>query len=196
MQNLSLGGTTKGGQDRFAGVHGEGFKLASLVMRRNEHAVRFGASSYYWNFGFRGLHSSNFYCRLSQAKPEVVQRKKEAFARELASGSRKDLTSHIWEDVTVKISKGRGVNGMRISEADFRSWLNVAIDIESPQSADVVQTDHGDLILDKRFSGRIYLKGLRVPRLGPDGSVYFWVQFCPRSNQSGSRTLGEPIGGS
>lgn len=63
---------------------------------------------------------------------------------------------------------------MKISEADFRSWLKVTIDIEGPQSADVVQTNHGDLILDKQFSGRIYLKGLRVPGLGPDGTGYIF----------------------
>jgi hypothetical protein len=143
-------------------------------MRRNEHAVRFGATSYYWNFGFRGVTASNFYCRLSQAKPEVIQRKKEAFARKAASGSRRGLTSNIWEDVTVKISKGRGDHGMKISEADFRSWLDVAIDIEGPQETGIVQTDHGDLILDKQFSGRIYLKGLRVPGLGPDGRGYIF----------------------
>jgi hypothetical protein len=174
IQHLSLGATTKRGQDQFAGIHGEGFKLAALVMRRNEHAVRFGASSYYWNFGFRGVAASNFYCRLSQAKPEVVQRKKEAFARKDATGPRRGLTSNIWEDVTVKISKGRGDRGRRISEADFCSWLDVAIDIEGPQSADIVQTDHGDLILDKQFSGRIYLKGLRVPGHGPDGREYIF----------------------
>jgi hypothetical protein len=172
VQHLSLGGTTKRGQDRFAGVHGEGFKLAALVMRRNNHAVRFEASSYYWNFGFRGAHASNFYCRLSQPKPEVIQKKKEAFARKEESGGQRGPMSNIWQDVTVKISKGRGDFGLKISEADFRSWLDVAIDIEGPQPEDIVQTDHGDLILDKRFSGRIYLKGLRVPSLGPDGRGY------------------------
>ena len=172
VQHLSLGGTTKRGQDRFAGIHGEGFKLAALVMRRNEHAVRFGASSYYWNFRFRGVATSNFCCRLSRPKPEIIQRKKEAFARRAASSGRRGLTSNMWEDVTVKISKGRGDCGMKILEADFRSWLDVAIDIVGPQSEDIVQTNYGDLVLDKHFSGQIYLKGLRIPGHGPDGKVY------------------------
>lgn len=67
---------------------------------------------------------------------------------------------------------------MRISEADFRSWLDVEIDIEGPRSADLVQTDHRDLILDKHFSGRIYLKGLRVPGHGPERRVnHFGYNF-------------------
>ena len=104
----------------------------------------------------------------------MIQRKKEAFDKKAESGGRRGLTSNIWQDVTVKISKGRGDHGMKISEADFRSWLDVAIDIEGPQSADIVQTDHGDLILDKQFSGRIYLKGLRVLGLGPDGKGFIF----------------------
>ena len=176
VQQLSLGGTTKRGQDqdRFAGIHGEGFKLAALVMRRRGHAVRFTASSYYWNFGFRGASASNLYCRLAQANPEVVRRQKNKFAEKAASGGRRGLTSNIWEDVTVKVSKGRGASGMKISEADFRSWLDVAIDVNGPQSADIVHTDHGDLILDDRFYGRIYLKGIHVPGLGPGGKEYIF----------------------
>jgi hypothetical protein len=118
--------------------------------------------------------ASNFYCRLSQAKLEAVQRKKKAYARKKASDVRRDLTSKTWEDVTVKFSKGRGDNGRKISEADFRLWLDVAIDITGPHSADIVRTDHVDLILDKQFPGRIYLKGLRVPGLGLDGRVYIF----------------------
>lgn len=54
MRHLSLGNTSKANNDKLAGIHGEDFKLASLVMRRNDHSVRISASSYYWNFGFRG----------------------------------------------------------------------------------------------------------------------------------------------
>ena len=83
-------------------------------------------------------------------------------------GAERGFTSSIWEDVTVKISKGKGSYGRKISEADFRSWLEVTIDIEGPQSADIVKTCYGDLILDKEFAGRIYLKGLRVPAHVPE----------------------------
>jgi len=173
-QNLSLGGTTKCGQDQLAGIHGEGFKLAALVMRRNDHAVRFCASSYYWNFVFKGASASNLYCRLSKAKPEVIERKKQAFAKKMASGARKGLTANMWEDVTVKISKATGNYGKKISEEEFRSWLDVVLDINQPQSTDVVQTEHGDLILDEKFASRIYLKGLHIPGHGPDGREYIF----------------------
>jgi hypothetical protein len=64
---------------------------------------------------------------------------------------------------------------MKISEADFRSWLDV-IDIGGPRSADLVQTDHGDLILDKIFSGRIYLKGFAFLVTARTGEcTFFWI---------------------
>ena len=173
--DLLRDGTTKRGHDEFAGVHGEGFKLGALVMRRSGHSVRFVASSYYWNFGFRGAHRSNLCCRLSQAKLEMVERKKEAYAtRKTAPNFSRGLTANIWEDVTVKIGKAKGEYGMKILEEDFRSWLKIAIDLNPPPSSDLVQTNQGDLILDKHFSGRIYLKGLRVAGHSLDGREYMF----------------------
>ncbi|KAF2180943.1 hypothetical protein K469DRAFT_671927 [Zopfia rhizophila CBS 207.26] len=173
MEHLLLGRTTKRGHDRFAGHHGEGFKIASLVMRRNEHAVRYAASSYYWNFRFR-RRSPTLSCILSRANPEVLQRKKEAFSTRVAAGARRGLTSNIWEDVIVRISKARGECGSKVTEADFRSWLDVTLDINRPPPSDFIETCYGDMILDARFSGQIYLKGLRVPGDGGDGRVYIF----------------------
>jgi hypothetical protein len=171
-QHLSLGGTTKRGHDRFVGVHGEGFKLAALVLCRNRLAVRFQASSHYWNFCFRGVGLSNFYCRIARPKEEVLKRKKEKFRRKCETGARKGLTANIWEDVSVKITKGRGESGPAISEAEFESWLKVAIELDQPESKDIVETDHGDLILKEEFRGRIYLKGLLVSVESSDRTGY------------------------
>ena len=109
-----------------------------------------------------------FHCWLRPQNLQKIQREKDAYARKAVTGAERGFTSSIWEDVTVKISKGKGSYGRKISEADFRSWLEVTIDIEGPQSADIVKTCYGDLILDKEFAGRIYLKGLRVPAHVPE----------------------------
>jgi hypothetical protein len=176
MKHLSLGETSKrSGQNKFAGIHGEGFKLAALVMRRNEHAVRISSTSFYWNFSFRGIWEDRFYCRLSQPVPETLQKLREKFALEKTAGPRKNLTSYIFQDVTVLISKARGPYGAKVTEEDFRSWAQVAIDLENPQPQDIIRTSHGDLILDKRLSGRVYLKGLRVSDSGSDSNPYI---FC------------------
>lgn len=174
MEHLLLGTTTKRGEERFAGCHGEGFKIAALVIRRNEHAVRFASKSYYWNFRFSGRYGTNFVCALSQAKPTTIQKKKDNYDKKASAGARQGLTSNIWEDVTVRISKARGEEGQKIYEENFLSWLGVTLDINGPNAADIVQTMHGDLILDQQFSGRIYLKGLLVPGRGDDARPYIF----------------------
>ncbi len=162
-KNLLVGWSTKRGHDEFAGCHGEGFKLAAMVLRREGHSVRFTSSEHYWNFGLRGRDRSNLVCRLRRIKAEVVEKKKQVFAARSARPKfKRGLTSNIWQDVTVRVGKARGDWGVFVSEEDFRSWLTVAIDLNPPSLTDVVQTAAGDLILDARFEGHIYLKGLRI----------------------------------
>lgn len=166
-KNLLVGMSTKRGHDEFAGCHGEGFKLAAMVLRREGHSVRFGASEYYWNFMMRGRDRSHLVCRLSRAKVELVEKREQDFgARSARPKFKRGLTSNIWEDVTVKVGKARGDWGLSVTEEDFRSWLSVAIDLNPPSLTDVVQTEAGDLILDARFEGHIYLKGLRIAAHG------------------------------
>lgn len=160
MSYLGLGGTTKRGHNKFAGVHGEGLKLAALVMHPNNHAVRISASSFYWNFGFHGKDRDSFHCRLSEPKPETMRHQKRLFAEK--ARPRTELISYIWKDVMVKISKGKGAGGLRVTEEDFRSWVTTSLDLSGPAPDDIIRTVHGDLILDDEFSGRIYLKGLLV----------------------------------
>src|SRR6266498_583550 len=52
--SLALGFTTKTDKDHLAGGHGEGFKLAALVMLRAGYAVHIAASGFYWNFRWGG----------------------------------------------------------------------------------------------------------------------------------------------
>jgi hypothetical protein len=59
---LDLGFTTKREKKQLAGTHGEGFKVASLVMLRGGHQVRYEASKYRWTFRFDGSKSDQLYC--------------------------------------------------------------------------------------------------------------------------------------
>ncbi|KAJ8069437.1 hypothetical protein OCU04_003091 [Sclerotinia nivalis] len=44
---LDMGGTSKDMNDSMAGTHGEGFKLAALLMIRHGHQAKFTASGFY-----------------------------------------------------------------------------------------------------------------------------------------------------
>ncbi len=173
MRHLTLGTTTKRGYSQFAGTHGEGFKLAALVMRRAGHAVRIRSSSFSWTFGFRGTNHDKFYCRLSPLMPDKLQKEKKAFAKKIESAPRSALTSYAWQDVTVKISNSKENPGAKITEQEFRSWAAVSLDLSGPPPERIIWTQHGDLILDKEYSGRVYLKGLWVAEnFGPDEPKY------------------------
>jgi hypothetical protein len=174
-RHLHLGETSKRDNENLAGCHGEGFKLAALVMLRTGHSFKFETNSYHWNFGFsKGSHAT-LRCRLTQAITESVRKKKSAFdqsKRLKGPDFQRSLISNIWEDMTVKVGKARGGQGVSISEQDFREWLKVALDLHPPRS--LVRTGEGDLILDKEFSAQLYLKGLLVSGHGPDGRSYIY----------------------
>ncbi|KIX03818.1 uncharacterized protein Z518_07371 [Rhinocladiella mackenziei CBS 650.93] len=195
VKHLGIGESSKVGQDKFAGTHGEGFKIAALVMRREGHSVRFASSSYYWNFGFRGANRATLCCSLRQAKAEAVKRKQEVYANKVtAPNFRRGLTANIWEDVTVRIGKGRGDDGTKLLEKDFRSWMEVSIDLNPPKSTKIIRTDYGDLILDSRFAGHIYLKGLRIPGHGSSDRDYvFGYNFIRGSINRDRQRLANPL---
>ncbi|KAK5573048.1 hypothetical protein LTR43_001707 [Exophiala xenobiotica] len=162
-EHLDLGQSSKRTDTNLAGCHGEGFKLAALVMLRNSYAIKFESNSFYWNFSLRGANvRKTLYCQLNPKAPRLVQKEREEFNRKRkAPGFRRGLTSNIWEDTTVKAGKVKG-GGFAITEIDFRAWMKVALDLDTPENEQIIHTDSGDLILGKDYAGRIYLKGLRV----------------------------------
>ncbi|KAB8213153.1 hypothetical protein BDV33DRAFT_210468 [Aspergillus novoparasiticus] len=65
---LEIGHTNKKSDSRLAGGHGEGLKLAALVLCRENHRVRIAASGCYWHFAFNGKSKANFSCRLTPGR--------------------------------------------------------------------------------------------------------------------------------
>jgi hypothetical protein len=155
---LGVGDSTKQEKEYLAGNHGEGFKVASLVMLRRGYQVRFAASGYYWNFRFGGSDMNQLYCHLSPISEAALRKQKEAHSARVGKGASRELVANPWEDVSVQIGKIRGPRGLKVSMADFRDWLKVSMDLDRPSN--VVKTAYGDLILDPEFSGRVYLKEL------------------------------------
>lgn len=154
--NLELGGSTKRGNDAVAGTHGEGLKVAALVLRRAHHRVRLTSKSYNWTFGLRGRNDT-LYCRLSSVSERQIR------LTQKISGS---LKADPAEDVCILIDRGRK-GGRVVAEGDFRKWIKVTLDIIRPTDPnDIVETPHGDLILNKNFAGKMYLKGLLLPNGG------------------------------
>ncbi len=159
-ESLDLGVSSKRSNRNMAGAHGEGFKVASLVMVREGYPVRYESSKFYWRFKFGGREKSHLYCFLTQMSENKLNQLIQADANTRATGHR-ELKGHIWEDVTVRIGNipGSGRNfGEQIEFSDFEEWIRISFDLCPP--AHYIRTHDGDLVFDKTFRGKMFLKGL------------------------------------
>ncbi|KAF5510334.1 hypothetical protein CGCS363_v002124 [Colletotrichum siamense] len=171
MDDLSIGGSTKRNNDKFAGVHGEGFKVAALVMVRSGIPIRIQSTSANWNFGFNGVNKDRFYCKISKPNTRNVDYETASLTQQTMGGTlRSDLVSYSSRDVTIQLSHPATGRGYRnpITADEFRGWTTVSLDLSNPDPDKMIRTQHGDLVLDERFAGQIYLKGFKVsaPTLG------------------------------
>ncbi|KAK5045994.1 hypothetical protein LTR84_008780 [Exophiala bonariae] len=171
-KHLCMGESSKRSSDHLAGTHGEGLKIAALVMRRRGYGVRIASSSFYWNFHIARGDQATLRCKLTQPSPGSLSRKK-AYAKQMACrNDPRPLVGRVWEDVTFFLTTGKGEHGRMIEEFEFRDWLTVALDLDPPRDGEMIKTPTGDLLLGPTHSGRVYLKGLRVSGHGTDGRVY------------------------
>lgn len=157
LDHLKIGKSTKRLNKELAGTHGEGFKLASKVMVDNGYHVRYEASSFYWNFKYPLKWPDELCCELSPIAKKKLEGQMAKYRNDNIAGVPRGLTANSWEDVTVAIGLVQG-KGKKIDLETFKEWVKISLDLDPPSEA--IRTDHGTLILDPNFQGRIYLKGL------------------------------------
>lgn len=156
---LEMGYSTKTEDARLAGRHGEGLKIAALVMRRNGFHVRICSNRSFWNFGFRGKKQNEFYYQLNRASDSRVTSLRTRFNTAREKGTPRELNPNIWEDVSVTVGQIRR-HGEPVSVDTFSEWRKATIDLHRPSR--LVHTPYGKLILDPAYAGQLYVKGLRV----------------------------------
>lgn len=167
--DLELGQTSKENKDRLIGCHGEGFKFAALVMIRAGYKSHIESSNHNFNFSFKGANNSKFHCNMNPSRKIHVP-----------LSSEEDGTLHltaykprIWKDVAVRISPLSGVGALKISRHEFIRWLRVSIDIHGfSKPSELIETEHGDLILEKKYANKIYFKGLLLPESASGGEAF------------------------
>jgi hypothetical protein len=158
-ETLDLGVTSKRKKDHLAGTHGEGFKVASLVMVRSGYQVRYEASSYYWSFTLGGKDGRHLYCNISPISDNKLEKQKKEHFDGVSKGSLRKLKANNWEDVTVRIGRVYGPYwGGKITREEFMAWTTVSLDLDRPLKS--IEVAYGTLILDEAFGNKIYLKGL------------------------------------
>lgn len=125
-----MGDSTIRRNNELAGTHGEGFKVASLVMLRNNYKVRYEASSFYWNFQWGGQNSNHLYCKLTPMDEKKLERLKGAYRLKAMKLTPRELKANIWEDVSVKIGRIRG-KGDSIGKEDFLKRMKIRLQLIS-----------------------------------------------------------------
>ncbi|KAJ6045616.1 uncharacterized protein N7446_012480 [Penicillium canescens] len=158
-ESLQLGHTSKQGKTNLAGCHGEGLKLAALVMTRNGYKVKIAASNCHWRFSLQGQSGSRFCCVICPSK------KADAGSQTDATDDMARLRSRIDRDVTIEIGTMRDKTAQPVPLDVLMKWMETTMDIRSlSYPSHIIETEHGDLILDPRFQGKVYyLKGMLLP---------------------------------
>ncbi|CEJ61881.1 hypothetical protein PMG11_10397 [Penicillium brasilianum] len=160
---LELGYSSKRLDSNAAGCHGEGLKLAALVMVRSGLNVDLFASRNHWRFG---LLRSHFYCEIKPSEDNG------SAGRDPAEDMFR-LSPMADRDVTLEIRAPSESKKNALSLDDFHGWLAITCDIRGlTHPSDILETDAGDLILDPKFYGRIYLNGMHLPCSGSELQQY------------------------
>ncbi|KAJ5742665.1 uncharacterized protein N7511_011236 [Penicillium nucicola] len=157
VESLVMGFTSKNDLDQLAGSHGEGLKLAALVLSRKGYRVSVAASQCKWQFGLHGKYQSlRCVTTPSRKMSPAIQREP---ADDMAN-----LRFRVERDITVLIGAGRAKQSPVVSPETFFKWLQVTLDIRGlSYPSSIVETPHGDLVLDLQFHGRLFLHGILLP---------------------------------
>ncbi|KAK4199869.1 hypothetical protein QBC40DRAFT_254598 [Triangularia verruculosa] len=144
--HLDLGGTSKAKDSSQAGAHGEGLKVALLIlMRRPQNfAIRCVSGGFDWTFDFTA--QGKLSAHLERMTVASVHAKEEASKQE----SRDSRCSHF-----------PPVARMTAVPLDtFRIWAESALFLQEVGDNEIVATRRGSLLTSPRLSGCIFLKGL------------------------------------
>ena len=187
-QHLKLGATTKHKDTKQSGKHGEGFKVAALVFRRHphNHTFRIESSGVKCNFIFnRELELSCIITPITQSMLDAATEKSERQKDGLVAHPTKDVSVYIGEPREGTTSKGKHTKSDRIRREDFKTWLDITLDINPPK--DIVKTEFGDLILDSTYKGKFYLQGLLLPSGSMSGKAHCYGYNFIKGNTTRDR---------
>ncbi|KAK0739910.1 hypothetical protein B0T21DRAFT_284093, partial [Apiosordaria backusii] len=166
--HLDLGGTSKADDTSQAGAHGEGLKVALLILMRRpwNFAIRCISGGFDWSFNFttQGKLSAHLE-RMSPASIRSVEAKSERESRGASllpfpASCEKDVQFVIGETVQGRNEKGASVRRRAVPLATFLHWTEAALFLQEIEDGGIISTKYGSLLTAPQLSGRVYLKGL------------------------------------
>lgn len=163
--HLQIGGTSKRGAEDQAGAHGEGLKLAALVLLRStqNNNLRCQSTGFNWNFNFKNKCLVVSVHRIDVTREEVRRPRKSA--SKIATPeveADKDVQFIIGESRGGRDEKGSQVKRGPVQQTAFESWTKAALFLTQVNNEDsgIISTHHGDLLTSENLRGKIYLKSL------------------------------------
>ncbi|UPK89522.1 hypothetical protein LCI18_000457 [Fusarium solani-melongenae] len=165
--HLDLGGTTKAANQDLAGFHGEGLKLALLVQQREEqnHSVRCTAGGFGWCFGYTTLAKLvTHLTRLSEGHARRKDKHPQGTLAPFYPNYKTDVRFVIGEIKKVKNERGETVRRSAVKREEFESWCTTVLAFQKLDKNSVLKTKHGEIIMDPKHRGSLYLKGLLIRR--------------------------------
>lgn len=166
--HMDMGATSKADDTRQAGTHGDGLKIALLVLQRGpqNHPVRCATGSFSWTFDFND--SEKLVVQLRHMTQDQLVRTDEK-SKPASEKSLAPFAAQPDRDVQFLIGQmdsGRDEQGNKTSEdtvslEEFNKWCETALFLQDVEDDGIVLGgDEGNLVADPRFRGNIYLKGL------------------------------------
>ncbi|KAM0744660.1 hypothetical protein ACQRIT_000044 [Beauveria bassiana] len=165
--HLDMGGTSKSGSGNLAGAHGEGLKVALLVLMRGSrnHKIRCRSSGFSWTFNF--TKHGRLVARLNRMSAEAIGRlesqvrsKPEETLLPFCPNAKSDVQFVLGEPHHGRSDLGVPTRRNLIKQNDFEAWTEAALFLQEPSPDELVKTGSGDLLIGERFRQRLYLKGL------------------------------------
>ncbi|RYP62624.1 hypothetical protein DL769_007230 [Monosporascus sp. CRB-8-3] len=178
--HLDMGGTSKEKDRNQAGAHGEGLKVALLVLLRRpqNHAVRCRSGSFSWTFNFTNQgRLVAILTRMTQAATAKVQNRAKAECEKsllpVVSAPNEDVQFLIGGNGKGRDEVGYPLDRSEVTREEFKRWTKAALFLQKIAEDGLVPTEKGDLIVDHHFEGNIYLKGLLLQEseIGKSASI-------------------------
>lgn len=136
-RSLLLGATTKDDDDGLIGQFGEGYKIATLVLTREEHKVVF------YNYGAKEIWRPRFVRSTRYGGEDIL-----TFFTEKKSIWNKVPNNHL----VVEINNITGEQYEKIKESN----------LHLQDVGDVYETKQGRILREDRYKGQVYVNGLFV----------------------------------
>ncbi|KAI8678820.1 hypothetical protein NCS55_00604500 [Fusarium keratoplasticum] len=165
--HLDLGGTTKAANQDLAGFHGEGLKLALLVQQREEHnhSVRCTTGGFGWCFGYTTqANLATHLTRLSEGNARRKDKHPQGTLAPFYPNYKTDVRFVIGEIKKAKNERGETVRRSPVKREEFESWCTTVLAFQELDKNSVLKTKYGEIIMDPKHRGSLYLKGLLMRR--------------------------------